>query len=189
MTVLSGWAVLLCSAVLSYCAVLLCCALLSGCAVPSYCAQTLLPCNAVHTLLLQYPLSHCALAGGYTWAELWHLADRQPEIQQYVAECAHALTSDPTTGTMWWAHPGGGLDGHDRYNGTLQRSDNGGATWQFAAHITTGALPAGGYGYSDIHLLPDGTVSVVYQRTFNPYDHGIEGGGYDLAVASITLSD
>ena len=148
-----------------------------------------MPCNAVHTLLLQCPLSHCALAGGYTWAELWHLADRQPEIQQYVAECAHALTSDPTTGTMWWAHPGGGLDGHDRYNGTLQRSDNGGATWQFAAHITTGALPAGGYGYSDIHLLPDGTVSVVYQRTFNPYDHGIEGGGYDLAVASITLSD
>ena len=53
-------------------------------------------------------------AGGYTWAELWHLADRQPEIQEYVAECAHALTSDPATGTMWWAHPGGGADGHDR---------------------------------------------------------------------------
>ena len=52
--------------------------------------------------------------GGYTWVEIWHLADRQPEIQKYVAECAHALTSDPATGTMWWAHPGGGGDGHDR---------------------------------------------------------------------------
>ena len=51
--------------------------------------------------------------GGYTWAEVWLLADRQPEIQKFVAECAHALTSD-ALGTMWWAHPGGGTDGHDR---------------------------------------------------------------------------
>lgn len=123
--------------------------------------------------------------GGYTWAELWHLADRQPEIQEYVAECAHALTSDPETGTMWWAHPGGGADGHDRYNGTLQQSNDGGATWEFAAHISTGGYPAGGYGYSDIHLTSDGALGVLYQRTFDPPERSIEGGGYDLAFARI----
>ena len=44
-------------------------------------------------------------SGGHTWAELWYLADRQPDIQHYTAECAHGLTSDPTTGAMYWAHP------------------------------------------------------------------------------------
>lgn len=130
--------------------------------------------------------------GGNTWAEIWHLADRQPEISDYVAECAHALTSDPETGVMWWAHPGGddgnyaAQGGHDRYNGTLQRSDNGGASWELAAHLTPGIYPAGGYGYSDITLLRDGTVAVIYQKTFDPYDGSIEGGGYDLGLARVT---
>ena len=44
-------------------------------------------------------------SGGYTWSELWYLADRQPEIQHYTAECAQALVSDPSTGAMYWAHP------------------------------------------------------------------------------------
>ena len=48
----------------------------------------------------------CVLcSGGYTWSELWYLADRQPEIQHYTAECAQALVSDPSTGAMYWAHP------------------------------------------------------------------------------------
>eukprot|EP01047_Picozoa_sp_COSAG01_P132535 COSAG01_NODE_62425_length_284_cov_1.691892_1_plen_68_part_10 len=31
-------------------------------------------------------------AGGFTWAEIWYLEDRQPEIM--VGTCAHALSSD-----------------------------------------------------------------------------------------------
>jgi hypothetical protein len=58
--------------------------------------------------------------GGQTWSELWYLADRQPEIARYTSECAQGITSDPTTGELFWAHPGGGVDGHDRSNGTLQ---------------------------------------------------------------------
>ena len=33
----------------------------------------------------------------------------------------------------------------------------------FAAHITPGVYPAGGYGYSDIHLA-DGALAVAYQH-------------------------
>ena len=54
--------------------------------------------------------------GGHTWAELWYLADRQPEIARYTSECAHGITSDPNTGELFWAHPGGGRTvrgGHD----------------------------------------------------------------------------
>ena len=64
---------------------------------------------------------------------------------------------------MWWAHPGGrqgGTDGHGRYNGTLQRSDTSGETWELAAHITPGVYPAGGYGYSDMHALADACASL-----------------------------
>ena len=86
--------------------------------------------------------------GGHTWAELWYLADRQPEIARYTSECAHGITSDPTTGELFWAHPGGGVDGHDRSNGTLQRSSNGGAEWEFAAHIGPETM---GYGYGAKH--------------------------------------
>ena len=61
-----------------------------------------------------------------------------------------------------------------------------GASWEFAAHISgTARKPAGGYGYSDIQLLSDGSVGIAYQKTFNPYVGTIEGGGYDLAFAQI----
>ena len=75
------------------------------------------------------------------------------------------------TGVMWWAHPGGrqgSTDGHGRYNGTLQRSDTSGETWELAAHITPGVYPAGGYGYSDMHALADGSLAIIYQKTFDP---------------------
>lgn len=120
--------------------------------------------------------------GGHTWAELWYLADRQPEIQRYESECAQGLASDPATGVMYWAHPGGGIDGHDRMNGTLQRSHNGGAGWEFVEHIGEASM---GYGYGDAHILKDGSVALAFQRTFDPPDHGIEGGGYDIALTIV----
>ena len=90
--------------------------------------------------------------GGYTWAALWYLAERQPEIQRYVAECAHALTSDPSTATIFWGHPGGGDDGHDRSNYTLQSSSDGGASSRKknpvrgAGHLDHDGDPQGGVG-------------------------------------------
>eukprot|EP01052_Picozoa_sp_SAG31_P040439 SAG31_NODE_5856_length_2291_cov_10.778285_1_plen_187_part_00 len=118
--------------------------------------------------------------GGHTWAELWYLADRQREIHAYTAECAQGLASDPITGAVFWAHPGGGVDGHDRANGTLQRSSNGGAAWDFMAHVGDAAM---GYGYGDAHVLRDGTVALAFQRTFDPPSPSIEGGGYDIGLA------
>jgi hypothetical protein len=76
---------------------------------------------------------------------------------------------------------GGGVDGHDRSNGTLQRSDDGGK-WQFLAHIGDASM---GYGYSDAHVLRDGSIAVAFQRTFDPPVGSIEGGGYDIGLAII----
>ena len=121
--------------------------------------------------------------GGATWSELWYLADRQPQIQRFTAECAHAFVSDPQAGTLYWGHPGGPPDGHNRANYTMQRSVDGGASWE---HLIQVGKPSGGAGYSDAHLLEDGTLGVVYQKTFDPPVRSIEGGGYDLALAIIS---
>ena len=118
--------------------------------------------------------------GGRTWAEWWELADRQPDIQKYTAECAHALVSDPSKGTMYWGHPGGGLDGHGRMNYTVETSVNGGKSWRKLVNFG----PKGA-GYSDAHLLHDGTLAIAYQKTFYPPAPGIEGGGYDIGFAKI----
>ena len=126
--------------------------------------------------------------GGRTWAETWYLEDRQPGIQAFIAECAHALVSDPTASsssgesTMYWGHPGGAPGGQNRNNYTLETSMDDGATWRFSAHIQ----PKGA-GYSDAHLLHDGRLAIAYQRTFDPPVHSIEGGGYDIAVALVDL--
>jgi hypothetical protein len=77
---------------------------------------------------------------------------------------------------------GGGADGHDRTNGTLQASANGGGEWDFLAHIGDAKM---GYGYSDAHVLRDGSVAVAFQRTFEPPVKSIEGGGYDIGLAII----
>merc|ERR1711924_337751 len=88
--------------------------------------------------------------GGATWAEVWYVMDRQPEIGILQPTCAEALCSEPDAdGTMWWAHPGSNI--HDRANYTLHKSGNGGATWDFVDRVY-----AGGAGYSDARVLQDG---------------------------------
>jgi hypothetical protein len=152
-------------------------------------AQQLLAVGCTYVECCAAALCRMNRSGGYTWAQVWHLADRQPEISKYVAECAHALASS-SDGTMWWAHPGGAggdTNTHGRWNGTLQRSTNGGETWEFAAHITRGVYPTDGYGYSDLQPLPDGSVAIVYQKTFSPPVRSIEGGGYDIGFARVTI--
>ena len=67
-------------------------------------------------------------------------------------------------------------------NGTLQSSDDGGANWDFLAHIGDAKM---GYGYSDATVLRDGNIAVAFQRTFDPPVKGIEGGGYDIGLTII----
>ena len=43
------------------------------------------------------------------------------------------------------------------------------------------------YGYSDAALVGDGSLAIAFQRTFDPPDHGIEGGGYDVGLALVQL--
>eukprot|EP01047_Picozoa_sp_COSAG01_P046328 COSAG01_NODE_4340_length_5121_cov_16.529669_5_plen_68_part_00 len=51
----------------------------------------------------------------------------------------------------------------------------------------------GGAGYSDSHVVPDpaspGGYALVmgFQKTFQPPVPGVEGGGYDMAVARLPL--
>ena len=46
--------------------------------------------------------------------------------------------------------------------------------------------PPAGYGYSDAHVLRDGSVAMAFQRTFDPPVPSIEGGGYDIGLAIAT---
>ena len=57
------------------------------------------------------------------------------------------------------------------------------ADWEFVDHIGEAKM---GYGYSDVHVLKDGSVAIAFQRTFNPPVSGIEGGGYDVGLAIVT---
>ena len=96
-----------------------------------------------------------------------------------MAECARPHLR-PLHGDHF-GHPGGGDDGHDRSNYTLQSSSDGGASWRF---VTT--VEPLGAGYSDAVLLRDGTLAIAFQKTFDPPVRSIEGGGYDLALALVT---
>ena len=139
--------------------------------------------------------------GGYTWSEIWYLEKRQPEIM--VGTCAHALSSDPATGTVFYSHPGNWTEGTElaRANYTLQKSVDGGATWQFVNRVYGPGPPGsgrsgpnyGGAGYSDSIVIPDSsapggaTLLMGFQKTFEPPVAGVEGGGYDMAVALLPL--
>ena len=53
---------------------------------------------------------------------------------------------------------------------------------------------ADGAGYSDAIVLPADpansqarVLAMAFQRTFHPPQHGIEGGGYDIALALMPL--
>ncbi len=62
----------------------------------------------------------------------------------------------------------------------MHRSYDGGASWDLV-----GVTYSGGAGYSDSHILPDGSLGVVFQRTL--YNSSIEGGGYNLAFQSVPV--
>ena len=132
--------------------------------------------------------------GGETWQAVWYVMDRQPEIGLLQPTAAEALVSDPAVndGKIYWSHPG--IDTHGRANYTLDTSDNGGASWDFANRVY-----AGGAGYSDALILQDGdqrVLAMAFQKTFDcptgekpcgVHVPGIEGGGYTTSPWPTTL--
>ena len=60
--------------------------------------------------------------GGATWAQVWYLEERQPDI--IVNNCENAMASDPDTGTLYWGHPG--ATNMTRANYTVHSSEDGG---------------------------------------------------------------
>ena len=132
--------------------------------------------------------------GGATWAQIWYLEQRQPEV--LVGTCDHALVSDVdapskqglgTHGVLYYGHPSSAVnDSLPRANYTLHSSRDGGASWEFVDRIY-----AGGAGYSDMNVLPahggKQVVGVAFQKTFDPPVPTIEGGGYNLGFATIPI--
>ena len=118
--------------------------------------------------------------GGASWAAVWYANDRDPSIID--APSDQGIDRSAKTGALFFGHPGA-VDG-DRANYTIHRSTNEGATFEFV-----GVIYPGGAGYSDVHVLPhDGPgdrLGVAFQRCLN--DSSREGGGYNLAWASMTI--
>ena len=124
--------------------------------------------------------------GGRTWAEWWFLEDRQPDV--YVGTCFQSITSDVggpnPSGRIFFGHPGA-VNG-SRTNYTVHQSSDGGGSWALLQRVY-----AGGGGYSDINVLrkPGGgkALGVAFQKTFEPPDKNIEGGGYNMGFAVLDL--
>ena len=118
--------------------------------------------------------------GGATWAEVWYANDRDPGLID--APSDQGIDRSEKTGAVYFGHPGA-VDG-DRANYTIHRSTDSGATFEFV-----GVIYPGGAGYSDVHVLPwDGPgdrLGVAFQRCLN--DSSREGGGYNMAWASMTI--
>lgn len=114
--------------------------------------------------------------GCETWNDIYYLDT--PFID---APSMQAIDRSEKTGVLYFGHPGSFTD---RANYTIHQSTNEGASWDFV-----GVIYPGGAGYSDVHVLPSegpgDRLGVAFQRTIN--QPGVEGGGYNLAWASMTI--
>ena len=108
-----------------------------------------------------------------------------------VGTCAHALVSDVGhSPTVFYSHPGNWTEGAElaRANYTLHHSGNGGETWSPGMEVY-----GLGAGYSDAHVVPDAqapggrSLLMAFQKTFEPPDKNIEGGGYNMGFAVLDL--
>ena len=72
-----------------------------------------------------------------------------------------------------------------RANYTVHQSADGGLTWELLDRVYER-----GAGYSDAHILYTAAgepyLGTLFQRTL--YEPGAEGGGYNLALASVPLT-
>ena len=119
--------------------------------------------------------------GGASWAEVWTLYERQPEL--YDSACSDGLVYSNKTGATYFGHPNG-ING-TRTNYTILRSMDQGAEWTLLGPVV---YPSGA-GYSAITLLPTSgagdLLGVAFQRTI--WDPNLEGGGYNTAFASVAV--
>ena len=118
--------------------------------------------------------------GGSSWAEVWYANVRDPAMLDEPS--MQGIDRSEKTGAVYFGHPGAANG--DRANYTIHRSTDSGATFKFVGVITNN-----GSGYSDVRVLPhDGKgdrLGVAFQRTIN--EPGVEGGGYDMAFATMTI--
>lgn len=88
-------------------------------------------------------------------------AAKDPELTEPV--CQGSILSAPDGRTLWFCNP---AHPQIRENLTLRRSRNGGRSWKEAL-----VLAAGPSAYSDLCLLPDGSVAVLYEcGEHSPYE-------------------
>jgi hypothetical protein len=117
--------------------------------------------------------------GGETWAQIWYLDECCPSAIDGPSQ--QGIDRSAKTGLVYFGHPGSTVA---RANYTIHRSSNDGLTWDYV-----GVIYPGGAGYSDVHVLPhDGAgdrLGVAFQRTL--YDPNLEGGGYNMAWAEMTI--
>jgi hypothetical protein len=119
--------------------------------------------------------------GGATWAQVWYASDPGRTTGMIDGPSDQGIDRSDKTGAVYFGHPGSCCD---RANYTIHRSTDEGATFEFV-----GVIFPGGAGYSDVHVLPyDGPgdrLGVAFQRALN--ESGVEGGGYNMAWASMTI--
>ncbi len=119
--------------------------------------------------------------GGATWAEVWYANDPGRTTGMIDGPSDQGIDRSEKTGAVYFGHPGSCCD---RANYTIHRSTDEGATFEFV-----GVIYPGGAGYSDVHVLPysgpGDRLGVAFQRTLN--ESGVEGGGYNMAWASMTI--
>ena len=118
--------------------------------------------------------------GGETIAETW-LVEQDNVDGLLFGTCSSSLASDPRSGRVFWGHPGAWPPGNRTRSNYTVSSTADGKRWTFVDV----AFP-GGAGYSDLMVLPSGNLGVAFQRTL--YESGVEGGGYDIAYASLKLA-
>ena len=119
--------------------------------------------------------------GGATWAQVWYANDPNRTTGMIDGPSDQGIDRSDKTGAVYFGHPGSCCD---RANYTIHRSTDEGATFEFV-----GVIFPGGAGYSDVHVLPyDGPgdrLGVAFQRALN--ESGVEGGGYNMAWASMAI--
>ena len=97
--------------------------------------------------------------GGQTWAANWSAADLPDPY------CEASITA-ADDGTLFFANPS---NARGRYNLSVHLSTDSGLTWPQSA-----VFYPGGAAYSDIQLMSDGSVAVVFERdNYNTIAFGI----------------
>ena len=118
--------------------------------------------------------------GGETIAETW-LVEQDNADGLLFGTCSSPMASDPRSGVIYWGHPGAWPPGNRTRSNYTVSSTVDGKLWAFVDVVFPG-----GAGYSDLMVLPNGNLGVAFQRTL--YESDVEGGGYDIAYASLKLS-